>query len=60
VYAPLTGEVVAINEDLSDEPELVNSDPYGEGWLFSLRVDDVDILDDLMDADAYVAASEEE
>lgn len=53
VLAPLTGTVVARNDALDDEPELVNSDPYGEGWLFELEPADPDAIDGLLDADAY-------
>ena len=53
VYAPLAGEVVAVNEKLTDAPELVNEDCYGEGWLLRLRVADEAGLDDLLDAEAY-------
>ncbi|KQT94702.1 hypothetical protein ASG49_07715 [Marmoricola sp. Leaf446] len=52
VYAPLGGEVVARNEALDATPELVNTDPYGEGWLFEIRADDTGAAD-LMDAAAY-------
>ncbi|WP_445255550.1 glycine cleavage system protein GcvH [Nocardioides aurantiacus] len=52
VYAPLGGEVVARNEALDATPELVNTDPYGEGWLFEIRADDSGAAD-LMDAAAY-------
>ncbi|TVQ72686.1 MAG: glycine cleavage system protein GcvH [Oceanospirillales bacterium] len=60
VYAPLTGEVVAVNEDLEDAPELVNSDPYGDGWFIRLRLTDADELDDLLDADGYAEHCESE
>lgn len=53
IYAPIAGEVVAVNEDLEDSPELVNSDPYGDGWLFKLKVADASELDGLLDADGY-------
>ena len=53
VYAPVTGEVVARNESLDATPELVNSDPYGGGWLFEVVPSDRAQLDDLMDAAAY-------
>ena len=59
VYAPVAGEVVAVNEQLADSPELVNSDPYGEGWLFRLKPAGGG-LDDLLDADAYQAMVDEE
>jgi len=53
IYAPVTGKVVAINENLNDSPELINSDPYGEGWIFSIVPDNRDDIDGLMDAGAY-------
>lgn len=53
VYAPVSGEVVAANESLADAPEQINSDPYGDGWLFRLRPDDAAQLDALLDAAAY-------
>ena len=53
IYAPLTGFVIAINEDLEGSPELVNSDPYGDGWLFQLKVEDEGEFADLLDADSY-------
>jgi glycine cleavage system H protein len=58
VYAPLTGTVVARNEGLESSPELVNSDPYGEGWLFELAPADESAVDGLMDAAAYQAGLE--
>jgi len=57
IYSPLAGEIVAINEALADTPELINQDPYGEGWLFRLRIDGT--LDGLMDAAAYTEATDE-
>lgn len=53
IMAPVAGTVTARNEKLDDSPELINSDPYGEGWLFELEPSDVDAVDDLLDADAY-------
>lgn len=58
VYAPVTGEVVARNEALDATPELVNSDPYGAGWLFEVAVADPAELDGLLDAAAYQAILE--
>ncbi|MFQ5784047.1 MAG: glycine cleavage system protein GcvH [Alphaproteobacteria bacterium] len=55
VYAPLSGEVVAINKALSDAPETVNSDPVGDGWFMKLRLGDTSELDGLMDEAAYAA-----
>jgi len=56
VYAPLEGEVTATNEALDSSPELINSDPYGEGWMFELRLSDPSSVESLMDADAYTAS----
>ena len=53
VYAPVSGEVVEGNAALADTPDLVNSDPEGEGWFFRVRLSDPSQLDGLMDADAY-------
>ena len=55
IYAPLGGEVVDANARLEDEPQLVNEDCYGEGWLIRVRLSAPDELDGLMDADAYKA-----
>jgi glycine cleavage system H protein len=56
VYAPLDGEVTATNAALDGSPELINSDPYGEGWMFEVRLDDASAVDGLMDAAAYTAS----
>lgn len=53
VYAPLTGEIVEINETLTEDPAQVNADPYGAGWFMRIRIDDPSELDDLMDEEAY-------
>ncbi|MBY6188211.1 glycine cleavage system protein GcvH [Marinobacter hydrocarbonoclasticus] len=60
VYSPLTGEVVAVNEELEDNPEQVNSDPYGDGWLFRVKASDEAELAELLDAEGYKAVIEEE
>ena len=60
IYAPVSGVVVAVNDDLEDAPEMVNSDPYGDGWFFKLKLTDESELDDLLSADEYSAACEEE
>lgn len=52
---PVTGEVLAINEELDAQPELVNNDPYGEGWIIKIAVKNIAELDNLMDAEAYQA-----
>ena len=54
VYSPVTGEVVAVNDALADRAELVNTDPYGEGWMVELRLEDPSELDDLLDSDDYL------
>lgn len=53
VYAPVNGEVVEVNEGLSDTPELINSDPYSDGWLFKVKVSDPSELEDLMPSSEY-------
>jgi glycine cleavage system H protein len=55
LYAPVSGEVTAVNGALDATPELVNTDPYGEGWMYELRVSDAAALDGLMDVEAYTA-----
>ncbi|SES01491.1 glycine cleavage system H protein [Pedococcus cremeus] len=53
LYSPLAGEVTAVNEALDATPELVNTDPYGEGWMYELKVDDLAAVEALMDQAAY-------
>jgi glycine cleavage system H protein len=53
VYAPVSGTVLEVNEDLAESPEVVNEDPYGDGWLIKVRVSDPADLDDLMDNEEY-------
>jgi glycine cleavage system H protein len=59
VYMPVSGRVTAINDDLPDTPELVNSDPYGEAWMLQVELSDPDELDSLLDAEAYEKYCEE-
>lgn len=59
LYSPLDGEVTAVNEDLDAEPELINSAPFGEGWVFSMKLDSMDDLNVLLDANAYEAICQE-
>ncbi|MBW3086283.1 Glycine cleavage system H protein [Austwickia sp. TVS 96-490-7B] len=54
LYSPLKGEVTAINDALDATPELVNSDPYGDGWMYEMTVSDPEQLDALMDVDTYI------
>jgi glycine cleavage system H protein len=53
IYAPIAGEVIEINEDLENDPGMINNDPYGDGWLFALMPSDDAELDDLIDAETY-------
>lgn len=60
IYAPVEGEIVEINEELADAPERVNEDPFGQGWLFKMTVNETEQLANLIDADAYRAIVEAE
>jgi len=60
IYAPVAGEVIAVNSRLEDEPELVNSDPYNEGWFYRLQPADAGELEALLSADEYRQQCEEE
>jgi glycine cleavage system H protein len=55
LFCPLAGEIVEVNERLDGEPSLVNSDPYGDGWMIKLRLDDPSAVDELLDSDGYRA-----
>jgi glycine cleavage system H protein len=59
IYAPVTGTVVARNDQLTAEPELINSDPYGAGWLIDIEPTEASDVDDLLDASGYAALIEE-
>ncbi len=52
-YAPVSGEVIAVNEELEDSPERINDDPYGDGWMYRVKMDDADEVDGLLDAGSY-------
>ena len=58
IYAPLTGQVVEVNTDLVEAPDKLNSDPYGEGWIFVIELDSETSVDDLLDASAYIKLTE--
>ncbi|WP_307814506.1 glycine cleavage system protein GcvH [Glycomyces sp. YM15] len=58
VYAPLTGRILSCNDELSESPELVNSDPYAAGWMFDIEVEDAGSLTALLDAGAYAKLTE--
>ena len=56
IYSPVTGEVIALNENLEDEPELINSDPYNDGWFFRVRAEDLSELEAMLSAEDYADA----
>jgi len=60
-YAPVSGEIIEVNEELEDSPERINDDPYGDGWMYRVKMDDPGEVGDLLDADSYmnVIADEE-
>jgi len=60
IYAPVSGKVIEVNEELDDSPELVNSDAFGEGWLFKIQLDDASDLDALLDAEGYANSIDED
>ncbi|TAA41799.1 MULTISPECIES: glycine cleavage system protein GcvH [Corallincola] len=53
IYAPISGEIVAVNEELEGAPEKINADPYGDGWIFAIKPSDEEELEALMDAESY-------
>jgi glycine cleavage system H protein len=59
IYAPVSGEIVALNEQLEDEPEMVNNSPYGDGWFYKIKMSDPSELAGLLDADGYRNVAEE-
>ncbi len=60
LYSPLTGTIVAVNEALADAPETINSDPYGEGWIFVLKIEDATQFEGLLGPNEYAAAAAED
>jgi glycine cleavage system H protein len=60
IYAPVAGEVVEVNEELEDSPELVNSDAFGDGWLFKIKMEDAGELESLLDAEGYANSIDED
>jgi glycine cleavage system H protein len=59
VNFPASGTIIAINEELADAPEILNSDPYEAGWMIKIKLNDPSELDDLLDADGYIAYNQE-
>ncbi|NOH78797.1 glycine cleavage system protein GcvH [Vibrio sp. RE86] len=60
IYAPITGEIVEINEELEDSPELINEEPYEGGWIVKVKMSDASELDNLKDAEEYLNSIEDE
>lgn len=60
IYAPVSGKIVKINDKLENSPQLVNEDPYGEGWFFAIEMDNPDELKELLSADAYAKTCEQD
>lgn len=59
-YAPISGEVIAVNQQLEDEPEIINSEPYDDGWIFKLKPADVSELENMLSAEDYQAQCDDE
>jgi glycine cleavage system H protein len=60
IYAPISGEIVEINEELEDSPELINEEPYESGWIVKVKMSDASELDNLKDAEEYLSSIEED
>jgi glycine cleavage system H protein len=60
IYAPVSGVVIAINEALEEEPEIINESPYGDGWFFKMKISDPSEFEDLLSAAQYIASTEED
>ena len=60
IFAPVSGEVIAVNDQLEEQPELVNESPYGDGWFYRVRLEDPSELDDLLEAEDYQGTLEED
>ena len=58
-YAPVSGEVTEVNADLEDTPEMVNNDPYGDGWMFKIKMSDPSEMDDMLSAEDYAAQQDD-
>ena len=59
-YAPLSGEIIEVNDELADAPERINSDPYGDGWMYKISMEDPEEVESLLDAQAYTVVIEDE
>ena len=59
-YAPLSGEIIEVNADLEDAPEQINNDPYGDGWMYKIALEDLEEVENLLDAAAYTDSIDED
>jgi glycine cleavage system H protein len=59
-YAPVSGEIIEVNDELEDSPDRINDDPYGDGWMYKIKMEDPDEVGDLLDAEAYTETLEED
>lgn len=59
IYSPVTGKIISVNEDLANDPSVINSDPYGDGWIADIQMKDLSEIEDLMTAEDYKAYLEE-
>ena len=59
-YAPISGDIIEVNSDLEDAPDRINVDPYGDGWMYKMTIEDAEELENLLDADAYSESIAEE
>ena len=59
-YAPVSGEIIEVNDELEDSPERINDDPYGDGWMYKIKMEDPDEVGDLLGAEAYTESIEED
>lgn len=60
IYAPVSGEIIEVNEDLEDSPEIINSDAFGDGWIYKVKMSDPEEFNDLMNAESYAVSIAEE
>jgi glycine cleavage system H protein len=59
-YAPLSGEIIEINDELEDSPEKINNDPYGDGWMYKIAIEDAEEIENLLNAEAYTESIAED
>ena len=59
-YAPLSGEIIEVNDELEDSPEKINTDPYGDGWMYKISIEDPEEVENLLDSEAYTNSIDED